>query len=270
MYTLLATTQLSHFYTNLSWCKIDNVKTTFKNEFQSSEDRNSALRPVHNSRESKCEAKFVTSIDTMVHGKYSRRRFAKVEHISTCANNVKFASHSLSYAPGFRMKKNKQYECIVTLTFVNDIMQTNFHSLVYILTIKIKLPKCLIKDIRTNSWKLPYKRLSVWISILTIIPLCQAATEQRESPRFDAQHRLYNALGIKNVVYGTLIAVITQSAGCNLLFLFYYIYIYIYILYIYIYIYISTMIFQVRDVSVTPYGYKKRSCSRWKSSYFKV
>ena len=44
------------------------------------------LRPVHTSRESECEAKFVTS--TMVHGKYSRRRFAKVQHISTCANNL--------------------------------------------------------------------------------------------------------------------------------------------------------------------------------------
>ena len=53
-------------------------------------------------RESECEAKFVTS--TMVRGKYSRRRFAKVEHnISTWAmiirrefDDVKFASHSLS------------------------------------------------------------------------------------------------------------------------------------------------------------------------------
>ena len=43
------------------------------------------LRLVHSSRESECEAKFVTT--TMVHGKYPRRRFAKVEHISTWANN---------------------------------------------------------------------------------------------------------------------------------------------------------------------------------------
>ena len=53
----------------------------------SSQKERGRLKPSsdHASRERECEAKFVTS--TMVQGKYSRRRFAKVEHISTWANN---------------------------------------------------------------------------------------------------------------------------------------------------------------------------------------